>query len=60
MREIKKILEKGYKRYCHGDRHCYSMTCPLNAIIWNMGIHLIQGDKLLIYGNYKLLEKMGT
>jgi len=59
MKNINKLLQKAYKRYCSGDEHCYVMTCPINTVIWNMGTHLFQRNKLLIYGNYKLMERMG-
>ena len=59
MKNINKLLKKAYNRYCDGDEHCYIMTCPINTVVWNMGVHLHNRDKLLIYGNYKLLERLG-
>lgn len=58
-RNIDKLLQRAYKRYCQGEDRCYVLTCPLVALMMNAGIHLKGGNLLLIYGDYRLLERMG-
>ena len=60
MKNVNRLLDKAYRRYCYGDEHCYIMTCPLNALMINVTIHTKTNNLLLLYGDYKLLEKMGT
>jgi len=58
-KNVDRLLQRAYRRYCHGEDRCYIMTCPLISLMMNAGIHLKQGNLLLIYGDYKLLERMG-
>ena len=60
-KNVDKLLQKAYRKYCHGEDRCYIMTCPLIALMMNAGVHLKQqGNILLVYGDYKLLERMGS
>jgi len=59
MRKEDKLLERAYKKYCGGEDHCYFITCPVNALMMNLAIHRYQKNELLVYGDTKLLERLG-
>jgi len=59
MKPIDKLLHKAYKRYCNGDDHCFVLTCPINALMFNVGLHMFEKNVLMIYGDYKILERLG-
>ena len=57
-RTVDKLLEKAYLKYCNGEDHCYFITCPINSLMLNMSFHVYQKDELMIYGDYKILERL--
>lgn len=59
MKNIQILLDNAYMRYCNQDDHCYVTTCPINCLMLNFGVHIREREPMLIYGDYKMLEKLG-
>jgi len=59
MKRVDKLLHKAYNRYCNGDDHCFILTCPVNVLMFNIAIHNHERNELLMYGDYKILERLG-
>ena len=59
MKDIQVLLDNAYQRYCNMEDNCYITTCPINVLMLNFGMHIKEREPMLIYGDYKLLERMG-
>jgi len=59
LKRVDKLLNKAYRRYCNSDDHCFFVCCPVNALMFNVGMHNHEQNALLIYGDYKILERLG-
>ena len=59
MKDVDKLLNNAYKRYCGSEDHCYYAKCQINSLMLNMNIHVHEKDVALIYGDYKVLEWLG-
>ena len=58
LKSMGRLFEKAGTKYCHEDG-CYLGTCPVNCLAFLYGQHLKMGNVIMIYGDYKLIERLG-
>jgi len=54
---LTKLFAQASIKYCHEDG-CYLGTCPVNCIVFLLKGHVQRAIPFLIYGDYKLIERL--
>ncbi len=57
--EIDRLMDIAYDKYCGGDSPCYFASCPVNAVMLNFSKHIDEKSIMLLYGDFKVLERLG-
>ena len=59
VKNLQILLDNAYMRYCNSEDNCLFTVCPINSLMLNFGVHIIAKEPMMIYGDYKLLERLG-